>query len=283
MTEEIKPTPEEKPAEENIFIANPEPPTPAKSNTIAWEIIVAIVVMIVIIVAAAAWSFSAANTAAAEYQSSVREQLVKIEEYMQPLSPEEVLNNSDIEASVESLSSLKHPVLGSVILGPILSTRYQQAEKLRQDVDEHYAKLDEIAKQLTQFNDAKPEVLKIKSSVKKAQEELSLNDASALRSMSGTLDSASQQVSQLAVPPQLEGIRGQVGGEFELQAKLYQEWAGAVDKGQLEKIPETQAAIEKSNQKIIKLTSDENYAKQFEATYKKIMNNQAALTKRLTY
>ncbi len=279
MSEEANKTPQQQ--EENIFIANPEPPKTARTSTITKEVIAAIIAVIIILTTAFLWSFMAANSAAGRYETSVEKQLMQIEGYLQPLKPDIVLNNRNIDVSVENITSLKQPVLENVFFGSFLSTKYQYAEKTRNQVDSYYSQLNTFAEELTLFNTAEPEILNIVSTTKKAQSEAKINDASSLRSLSGTLEAAAQKITNIKVPAQLKDIQQKVGEQYREQAKLYADWAVAIEGNQLEKVARIQATLEKSNQTITELTSDENYIKQFQSMYDNVMKRQKALTKRL--
>ncbi len=282
MTEEINKTPnQQENKEENIFIANPEPPKKAKTNTVLLAVIATITFVIVIVVAIMLWSLSAANQAAKKHELAAQEQVSGLQVALDILKPDQVVNNKSLEPILQKIEELKPPKLSSVFFASTLSAQYRVAEETNQQVQKHYDSLREYVEDAVLSVEFSDQMNKVQAEAKNAVEGTQTQNAASLRSLSGTYGKLEQQILDSNAPSQFQDLQAQIAELYDEQADNYQNWAEAVEQNKPEEIAEIQKDIAENNKDIEDLTSDATYIEQFEASYKNLEKQQKALEKRL--
>lgn len=272
---------QETPKENNIFIANPEPPKEQQKKTIAREVIAAIIFVIIIIVSVVAWSFLSANTAVNQYNSATKKQLAALEAPLKDLTPDLVINNKNLDTTLEKIIELQQPNLRIVFFASALSPMYRQAEATQKQVNEYYKELNQYAQDVTKLVSFSAQVKEIQTQLTEAKATTQMNNPASLRVLGGTVTKYQQQLVTMNAPPQLKDIQRQIAEAYAQEVEDYYAWATAIDENQPAKAQELEANITKNTLKIDEMTTDENYVKQFNASYRVLQQQQQAITQRL--
>lgn len=283
MPEEINKTPaQQENKEENIFIANPEPPKKAKTNTVLIAAIATITFVIILVVTIMLWSLSAGNEAAKKHEREARQEVLELQVALDILKPDQVVNNRSLEPILQKVEELKQPKLNNVFFASTLSAQYREAEETNQQVRQYYESLQEYVKDAVLSVEFSDQINQIQSATKDAVVNLQPEDAGSLRSLAGTYGKLEQQILNSNAPPQFQDLQTQIAELYDEQAENYQDWAEAVEQNKPEEIVELQEDIAEDNKDIENLTSDKTYIEQFEASYKNLEKQQKALEKRLS-
>lgn len=282
MTEEVNKTPaQQENKEENIFIANPEPPKKAKTNTVLIAVITTITFVIVLIAAIMLLSLSAGNEAAKKHEREAQEQVFGLQVALDALRPDQVVNNRSLESILQTIKELRQPKLNNVFFASALSTQYRAAEETNRQMQKYYESLRKYVENAALSVEFSDQMSQVNSATKDVVMSVQPENAGSLRSLAGTYGKFEQQILNSSAPPQFQDLQAQIAELYDEQADNYQDWAEAVEQNKLEEITELQKDIAENNKDIENLMSDETYIEQFEASYKNLEKQQKVLEKRL--
>lgn len=283
MAVEINKAPQNnKNKDDNIFIANPEPPKKAKTNTVLVAALATITFVIIVVAATMLWSFSAGNEAAKKYNQSAKEQVSGLQTALDILKPDQVVNNKSIEPILQKLEELNRPKLNNVFFASTLSRQYRAAEQTSEQLQEYskdIRRYGDDAMLSVEFSD---EISQVKSAARYAASNLRIEDSASLRTIAGTYSRLEQQILDSNAPAQYQDLQAQIAELYDEQADNYQNWAEAVEQNKPDEVIELQKDIAENNKDIRTLTSDPVYIEQFEDSYKNLEKQQKALEKRLS-
>ncbi|MCA9338992.1 hypothetical protein KC939_01460 [Candidatus Saccharibacteria bacterium] len=283
MPEEINKTPtQQEDKQENIFIANPEPPKKAKTNTVLVAALATITFVIIVVAATMLWSFSAGNEAAKKYNQSAKEQVSGLQTALDILKPDQVVNNKSIEPILQKLGELNRPKLNNVFFASTLSRQYRAAEQTSEQLQEYYKDIRRYGDDAMLSVEFSDEISQVKSAARYAASNLRIEDSASLRTIAGTYSRLEQQILDSNAPAQYQDLQAQIAELYDEQADNYQNWAEAVEQNKPDEVIELQKDIAENNKDIRTLTSDPVYIEQFEDSYKNLEKQQKALEKRLS-
>lgn len=267
------------PVEGNIFVIEPEPKKPVDKKSIWLTValtIIGITVLVTVFVVAVVGS---ADNLANNYRSSALVQVKKLDEPLKNLEPSIVLNNRNLDKSLNKiyLSRQSQPSLENVLFIANWSGGYAKTEKLQTKLKTYYEKLDAYSTALSQmlaFDDKQTSI---------AEQEPALvsranpNDSLSLRAVGGSYNDLAKEIAGLMTPPQLKSLQKDIVKIYRDKATVYQNWAKAVEAGDTSTTATSQGELAALDGSLATAVTDKNYTKLLTPPYKELLDLQQSL------
>jgi hypothetical protein len=269
---------------DEIFVLQPKPKEPVSKKAFWLTIGLTITGIVILIVVFFAAIVGSAGSLASDYQKLALVQIKKINNPIKDLEPSEVLNNRDIDSSLNKIyvSKQAQPNLESTLFFADLNSSYVIAKKQQTAVQGHYMAIDQYSDQLQQlleFDDGLNIIMQKESEV---VAKINVKDSLSLRTASGSYQSFADEVKKLPTPDQLSKLSQYLVQHYQDVADLYTKWAAAVESGDNATINDLQAKLQVLRGKTTSQIDDKNFVLLFQPTYTKIVDQQKTLESSLS-